>query len=464
MRSASATAAAPGATPQRCAPTSISTSASSVTPAVFAAAPRWPIAAASSTSTPIVASRASAARRASLPAPTISLVTSTSRIPAATKASASPTFWQQTPAAPRSICSSAIAGHLCDLACGRSAMPEPWVAFAIRSRLRSNASRSTTSAGVSTSPTASPTRAGSLCMATIVPRKGGVRRGAAGMTLRLFRIRGFERGELPVDDLGDGKQLRAIEPARDRVAAVVVDPVEDADAVLDGVAEGGLAAAPGRPAGGRLPPHLQRQPLLVGVLVHEERRRVLVARDQAAADEGVTKAVEVGGMDLEAEPLREPGDEALLLVRPDLDRAPRVGRVQRVRERRLARERRRRARPLDQRVAAEPPDRDADDEARRRRERGGDPAPHERAGPGRRRGSDERVGHRLRKQRIERVAQRGALRADAADARRELRIRREDGLDLVHALGRELAVRVRVEVGVGEGVPGGAHDGVRGLT
>ena len=44
-------------------------------------------------------------------------------MPAATNASASPTFWQQMPAAPRSICSSAIAGHLCDFACGRSAMP-----------------------------------------------------------------------------------------------------------------------------------------------------------------------------------------------------------------------------------------------------------------------------------------------------------------------------------------------------
>ena len=44
IRCASAAAGAPGAAPQRCAPTSISTSTSSVTPAAFAAAPRWPIA------------------------------------------------------------------------------------------------------------------------------------------------------------------------------------------------------------------------------------------------------------------------------------------------------------------------------------------------------------------------------------------------------------------------------------
>ena len=76
---------------------------------------------ASSASTPTVACLASAARRASFVAPTISLVTSTSRTPAATKASASPTFWQQMPTAPRSICASAMSGHLCDFACGRSA-------------------------------------------------------------------------------------------------------------------------------------------------------------------------------------------------------------------------------------------------------------------------------------------------------------------------------------------------------
>ena len=53
-----------------------------------------------------------AASRASVSAPTISLVTSTSRMPASTNASASPTFWQQMPIAPRSICWCAISGTL----------------------------------------------------------------------------------------------------------------------------------------------------------------------------------------------------------------------------------------------------------------------------------------------------------------------------------------------------------------
>ena len=37
-------------------------------------------------------------------------------MPAATNASASPTFWQQMPTAPRSICASAMSGHLCAFA------------------------------------------------------------------------------------------------------------------------------------------------------------------------------------------------------------------------------------------------------------------------------------------------------------------------------------------------------------
>ena len=46
-------------------------------------------------------------------------------MPAATNAAASSTFWQQMPIAPRAICAFAMSGHLCDLACGRSARPEP---------------------------------------------------------------------------------------------------------------------------------------------------------------------------------------------------------------------------------------------------------------------------------------------------------------------------------------------------
>ena len=46
-----------------------------------------------------------------------------SSIPASTNTSASPSFAQQTPIAPRSICHRATTGDLCVFACGRSRMP-----------------------------------------------------------------------------------------------------------------------------------------------------------------------------------------------------------------------------------------------------------------------------------------------------------------------------------------------------
>src|SRR5690349_14561009 len=79
------------------------------------------------------------------------------------------------------------------------------------------------------------------------------------------------RGELAVHETADGEELRAIELAGQRVSAAFVDPVEHADAILDRVAEGGLLGA------GALLAHLQREALLVRVLVHEERRRIFVA-------------------------------------------------------------------------------------------------------------------------------------------------------------------------------------------
>src|SRR6185503_1379155 len=102
------------------------------------------------------------------------------------------------------------------------------------------------------------------------PRRG--RRGCAAQA-RMRRARALPRrgvgggGELAVHEAADGEQLRPIDLTRQRVAAVIVDPVEHADAVLDRIAEGGLFGA------GALLAHLQRQALLVRVLVHEERRR-----------------------------------------------------------------------------------------------------------------------------------------------------------------------------------------------
>src|SRR4029453_6154493 len=103
--------------------------------------------------------------------------------------------------------------------------------------------------------------------------KGGREWGGAP----LVRVGGFERGQLAVDNLRDREELDAVEPARDRVPAFfVVDPVKDADAILDGVTESGIAdGCCARRNARRLLAHLQRKSLLVGVLVHEKRGRKL---------------------------------------------------------------------------------------------------------------------------------------------------------------------------------------------
>src|SRR5439155_1167977 len=74
---------------------------------------------AESTATPSRIRRASAATRASLAGATISLLMKMSAMPCSASASASPTFCTQTPTAPASICSRAIAALLCIFACGR---------------------------------------------------------------------------------------------------------------------------------------------------------------------------------------------------------------------------------------------------------------------------------------------------------------------------------------------------------
>src|SRR5260221_9999341 len=103
--------------------------------------------------------RASATRWLSLASPMTSLVTRMSLMPAATNGAASLTFWQHTPTAPNATWRRAISGHLCALAWARWRTVVPRSAAAMRSRLRSNASRSRTSAGVSIALTASPGRA-----------------------------------------------------------------------------------------------------------------------------------------------------------------------------------------------------------------------------------------------------------------------------------------------------------------
>ena len=170
--------------------------------------------------------------------------------------------------------------------------------------------------------------------------------------------------------MADRQQLGAIERARQRVAALVVDPVVDTDAVLDGVMERGFA----RPR--RLLARLQRQPLLRGVLVHEQRRRLLVARDEPAADERISDAVQVRRPDGKPQSLGQPRDEPLLLGRPHFDGSVDVGGVQRVRERCLPRERRRRALAREHRIPGQPAAGETDGEHRCRRGSGEEPARH----------------------------------------------------------------------------------------
>ena len=141
-------------------PTSISTSTASSTSAAAAAALSSATLRAWSTHTPIRARRASAASRRCLAASTTWFDSSTSLTPPSTSATASFTFWLHTPTAPWAICSRARLGHLWLLACGRGTARVPAVISCSLAMLRSAASRSNSSAGVSTSATASPMRAG----------------------------------------------------------------------------------------------------------------------------------------------------------------------------------------------------------------------------------------------------------------------------------------------------------------
>src|SRR5262245_50316395 len=68
--------------------------------------------------------------------------------PASANTSASPSFAQQMPAAPASICFRASAGDLCVLACGRSVLPALATAFCMRATFAASFEASTSTAGV----------------------------------------------------------------------------------------------------------------------------------------------------------------------------------------------------------------------------------------------------------------------------------------------------------------------------
>src|SRR5205807_9843937 len=94
--------------------------------------------------------RIAIARRILL-AVTFAVVIRIGSMPLAENTSASLTFAVQMPIDPPASWSFAIAGHLCDLACGRLATFIAAILERIAAMLRSNASRSTHSAGVSRS-------------------------------------------------------------------------------------------------------------------------------------------------------------------------------------------------------------------------------------------------------------------------------------------------------------------------
>src|ERR1051325_7747313 len=79
--------------------------------------------------------------------------------PAAAKTSASPTFAQQMPKAPRSICIFATTGDLCVFACGRRRVPALDASCCTRSMLLARRERSMTTCGVGRSESLATLRA-----------------------------------------------------------------------------------------------------------------------------------------------------------------------------------------------------------------------------------------------------------------------------------------------------------------
>mmetsp|Transcript_10771 Transcript_10771/g.27303 ORF Transcript_10771/g.27303 Transcript_10771/m.27303 type:complete len:256 (-) Transcript_10771:76-843(-) len=165
IASASRRASSGSSTPHRSWPTLQSTSSSISAPALAAVSDTAATLPRSSTQRDSLAPPAAmAARREILGGLTSSLLSRMSVTPPSTMASTSASFWQQTPVAPRSsICSLAISAHLWALQCGRMLTVGYASILCLRLRqLASRASRSTSSAGVSTSATSAPTKAGGL--------------------------------------------------------------------------------------------------------------------------------------------------------------------------------------------------------------------------------------------------------------------------------------------------------------
>src|SRR3954465_12556784 len=89
------------------------------------------------------------------------------------------------------------------------------------------------------------------------------------------------RLELLVDECRDPQQLFLAEiRRRDGIAAVAVDPVEDADVVFSRVTERSLAMA------ARLGAYVERDAPSRGRLIHELRHRAAFTWQQAPADQG----------------------------------------------------------------------------------------------------------------------------------------------------------------------------------
>src|SRR5882672_11870876 len=114
--------------------------------------------------------------------------------------------------------------------------------------------------------------------------------------------------ELLVDQRGDALQLVLGQiGGSERVAALAVDPVEDADVVLPRVAERGVAMA------ARFGADIKRDAAAGRRLIHELRDRTALAGQQPPADERHAGLVQARRANLRAHALREPRNEMLLL-------------------------------------------------------------------------------------------------------------------------------------------------------